>query len=234
MAALIVGLAVLATLPILQFLSLGYLLESAGRIARERRLASGFGGRAQGGPSGRAGVGGVAGAVAAARGVVAVGFRAADRAGQPRRSWLVAGAVGAQRVAGRSRDRRLLARRRVAALSLAAADLAGAADRFAAGRTRTLATRSGISSSGCGCRTTSGWDCGDSWAAWRGCSCPISMLAAGAKAPLVGFVGALLLGNRDSVSALCASAVRGREPVAGDVSGPRQCAIIFAVRRWPF
>ena len=41
-AALVVGLAVLATLPILQFLSLGYLLESAGRIARERRLASGF------------------------------------------------------------------------------------------------------------------------------------------------------------------------------------------------
>jgi hypothetical protein len=41
-AALFVGLAVLATLPVLQFLSLGYLLEASGRVARERRLASGF------------------------------------------------------------------------------------------------------------------------------------------------------------------------------------------------
>jgi hypothetical protein len=39
---LIGALAVLAALPVLNFLSLGYLLEVAGRIARERRLRSGF------------------------------------------------------------------------------------------------------------------------------------------------------------------------------------------------
>lgn len=39
--SLIVALAVLATLPVLQFLSLGYLLEVGGRVVRERRLASG-------------------------------------------------------------------------------------------------------------------------------------------------------------------------------------------------
>lgn len=41
-ATLIGGLALLATLPILQFLSLGYLLESGGRIARSGRLRDGF------------------------------------------------------------------------------------------------------------------------------------------------------------------------------------------------
>jgi hypothetical protein len=39
---LIGALAVLAALPVLNVLSLGYLLEVAGRIARERRLRSGF------------------------------------------------------------------------------------------------------------------------------------------------------------------------------------------------
>jgi len=41
-AVLMVGLAVLAALPILQFLSLGYLLESGGRVARSGRLRDGF------------------------------------------------------------------------------------------------------------------------------------------------------------------------------------------------
>ncbi|MBI2827416.1 MAG: DUF4013 domain-containing protein [Planctomycetia bacterium] len=41
-AALVLGLAVLATLPVLQLLSLGYLLEASGRVARERRLTAGF------------------------------------------------------------------------------------------------------------------------------------------------------------------------------------------------
>ncbi|MBX9681200.1 MAG: hypothetical protein K2X38_20790 [Gemmataceae bacterium] len=39
---LIGGLAFLATIPILQFLSLGYLLESGGRIARSGRMRDGF------------------------------------------------------------------------------------------------------------------------------------------------------------------------------------------------
>jgi hypothetical protein len=39
---LIVALSILATLPIAQFLSLGYLLEVGGRIVRERRVSSGF------------------------------------------------------------------------------------------------------------------------------------------------------------------------------------------------
>ncbi len=39
---LIGGLAVLATLPVLQFLSLGYFLEAGGRIARTGRIGGGF------------------------------------------------------------------------------------------------------------------------------------------------------------------------------------------------
>jgi len=39
---LCIGLAVLAALPVLQFLSLGYLLEAGGRIARTGRLRDGF------------------------------------------------------------------------------------------------------------------------------------------------------------------------------------------------
>lgn len=42
LASLMLGLALLATLPILQFLSLGYLLEASGRIARTQRLRNGF------------------------------------------------------------------------------------------------------------------------------------------------------------------------------------------------
>lgn len=40
--SLVLGLAVLATFPVLQFLSLGYLLEAAGRISRTGRLREGF------------------------------------------------------------------------------------------------------------------------------------------------------------------------------------------------
>src|SRR5213079_2994884 len=39
---LAIGLAVLAALPVLQFLSLGYLLEAGGRVARSGRLRDGF------------------------------------------------------------------------------------------------------------------------------------------------------------------------------------------------
>jgi hypothetical protein len=41
-AVLTIGLAVLAALPVLQFLSLGYLLEAGGRVARTGRLRDGF------------------------------------------------------------------------------------------------------------------------------------------------------------------------------------------------
>lgn len=41
-ATLTVGLAVLAAIPVVQFLSLGYLLEASGRIARSGRLRDGF------------------------------------------------------------------------------------------------------------------------------------------------------------------------------------------------
>jgi len=41
-ASLLVGLAVFAALPVLQLLTLGYLLESAGRIARTGRFSEGF------------------------------------------------------------------------------------------------------------------------------------------------------------------------------------------------
>ena len=42
LASLIVCLSILATLPLLQFLSLGYLLESSGRVIRTGRLRDGF------------------------------------------------------------------------------------------------------------------------------------------------------------------------------------------------
>jgi hypothetical protein len=41
-AVLMVGLAILAALPVLQFLSLGYLLEAGARVARSGRLRDGF------------------------------------------------------------------------------------------------------------------------------------------------------------------------------------------------
>lgn len=52
MASLVAGLALLATLPIAQFLSLGYLLEASGRIARTRKFRSGFIGIAKAGQIG--------------------------------------------------------------------------------------------------------------------------------------------------------------------------------------
>lgn len=42
MVMLIVGLAVVAAIPIVQFLSLGYLLEAGGRVARTGKLRAGF------------------------------------------------------------------------------------------------------------------------------------------------------------------------------------------------
>jgi len=41
-AALLVGLAIVASIPVLQLLSLGYLLEASGRISRSGRLRDGF------------------------------------------------------------------------------------------------------------------------------------------------------------------------------------------------
>ena len=42
LGALVLGLAVAASIPIVQFLSLGYLLEASGRIARTGRFSAGF------------------------------------------------------------------------------------------------------------------------------------------------------------------------------------------------
>jgi len=42
LASLIVGLSILATLPLLQFMSLGYLLEASGRVIRSGRIRDGF------------------------------------------------------------------------------------------------------------------------------------------------------------------------------------------------
>ncbi len=54
---LIVGLSVLATIPVLQFLSLGYLLEVSGRVARSGSLRQGFVGIRQAARLGRIAVG---------------------------------------------------------------------------------------------------------------------------------------------------------------------------------
>jgi hypothetical protein len=42
LVSLVLGLSILASLPILQFLSLGYLLDSSARVARSGRLRDGF------------------------------------------------------------------------------------------------------------------------------------------------------------------------------------------------
>ena len=55
--SLIVGLSVLATIPIVQLLSLGYLLEVSGRVARVGRLSAGFVGIRKAARLGRAAVG---------------------------------------------------------------------------------------------------------------------------------------------------------------------------------
>jgi hypothetical protein len=54
---LIVGLSVLATIPVVQMLSLGYLLEVSGRIARSGRLRAGFVGTRKAARLGRIAVG---------------------------------------------------------------------------------------------------------------------------------------------------------------------------------
>jgi hypothetical protein len=42
LASLLLGLAILASIPVIQFLTLGYLLEASGRVARSGRLRDGF------------------------------------------------------------------------------------------------------------------------------------------------------------------------------------------------
>ena len=56
-ASLVVGLSVVATIPGVQLLSLGYLLEVSGRVARERSLSAGFVGVRQAARWGRIAVG---------------------------------------------------------------------------------------------------------------------------------------------------------------------------------
>lgn len=56
-ATLIVGVSILATIPIVQLLSLGYLLEVSGRVAREGRLRAGFVGVRQAARLGRIALG---------------------------------------------------------------------------------------------------------------------------------------------------------------------------------
>ena len=158
LVSLVVALAVLATLPVLQFLSLGYLLEVGGRVVRERRLASGIVGVRK-----AARVGGVV----LGAWLVLLPLRFASlmvdsarliAAGQPGRSGLDVGAMDPRAALDRPFDWRAVARRPTAGFSLAPADSAGKAT----GRARRLprgATRFGSTLSACGCHIISGWDC---------------------------------------------------------------------------
>lgn len=56
-ATLIVGLSILATIPVVQLLSLGYLIEVSGRVAREQRVRAGFVGVRQAARLGRMALG---------------------------------------------------------------------------------------------------------------------------------------------------------------------------------
>ena len=83
-AVLMVGLAVLAALPVLQFLSLGYLLEAGGRVARTGRLRDGFIGVRLAARLGGVVLGSLAAAAAGALRRRAGPRGAGDRSGRPR------------------------------------------------------------------------------------------------------------------------------------------------------
>lgn len=191
-AALIVGLSFLATYPLLQMLSLGYLLEASGRVARTGRLRDGF-----------------------------VGVRKASRLGSMVfGAWLVllplrfvsTLATSARLIDAESRAARGWAIALWVLTALAVAHIVGACWR--GGRVRHFLwprpirmLKSVFRPGAYGETRDAVWDFVVSlrlpyyfWLGLRGFAggliwlfIPITLLAAGLKAPLLGFIGALLL-----------------------------------------
>jgi uncharacterized membrane protein len=88
MVSLVLGLSILAALPVLQFLSLGYLLESSARVARSGRLRDGLIGVRTAGRIGGAAVGVVASLIPLwIAGLYAESAAIIDPGGQVERTW---------------------------------------------------------------------------------------------------------------------------------------------------
>ena len=172
-ASLVVGLSVLAALPIAQFLSLGYLLEASGKVAKGGRLRDGWIGVRR-----AARVGGVVagawlsllpGRLASS---LATSAELIDPDGPVARAWrgILAVVVLATlvHVAGSCARGGAAPPFRLAAGD---PDLAGRAAPARGGSTSRPATRPGRSSRGSACRITSGWASSDSWARRPGWPC---------------------------------------------------------------
>ena len=158
LASLLVGLSTLAALPLVQFLSLGYLLESSARVARSGRLRDGFIGVRR-----AARVGGIAAGIWLATvpawlvGTVARSAELIDPGGRAARGWR-AGLIVAGRPHGLPRPGGLRPRRPAAALPLAVRPSFLADPPAPRGRpVRRVARRLlGVRWPRCGCRITSG------------------------------------------------------------------------------
>ncbi len=158
-AALIVGLSVLATIPIVQLASLGYLLEASGRVVRSGHVGDGFVGVRQAAQLGRIALGvmllliplWIASSLRFSAVLIDPESRAAF--GWTVAVGMIAALVTFQIVTGCLRGAKLrhfLVPRPVLGLRVLCR-----ADSYAR-----RATGCGISSSDCGCRITSGWGCG--------------------------------------------------------------------------
>ena len=193
--SLVVGLSVLAALPVAQFLSLGYFLESSARVARTGRLRDGLIGVRR-----AARIGGVVlGSLLSLlplwlAGSYAQSAELIDPGGTVAHRWRVVLAV-VTALTFIQHHRRPVREADACGISSGrwASVLAGPRDSDQGGFTPEPATASGSSSPRSGCLITSGWGLSASWARWPGWSCRPSLIAASGRFPSSGFLGALLL-----------------------------------------
>ena len=193
--SLVLGLSMLAALPVVQFLSLGYFLESSARVARSGRIRDGFVGVRK-----AARVGGVtAGIWLSLVPTWLVGIvRPLGRVDQPRRQQRDPLAHRADRGdrAGAAAYRRVVPSRRadpVFSLAVRPSLLAGAPAARKEGCTARPATGSGRSRRACAFPITSDWGWSVSLARWPGLPFRALLIAAVGVAPLLAPIGMLLL-----------------------------------------
>ncbi len=228
-ATLFVGLAVLATLPVLQLMSLGYLLEAGSRIARTGRITAGL----------------ISVRKAARFGGIVLGTwlllwplrfvsllsssAQLDRAGRPRRKVLDACIVDPDRFVCVACRWRMLARRAVAQLLLAATDPPGSrtarARRLRPGPRCRVEFRPRLAAAVLFLARPARFLGGLAWLI-----VPISLLAAGSRALALGFSWGATAGRGGALPALCAGTLRGRKSLVGDVRAARGAARPFSPR----
>ena len=223
-ASLVVGLSALAAIPVAQFLSLGYLLEASGRVARSGRLRDGWIGVRRAARVGGIVAGCLALAPAGPAGLVAGDLGRADRPRRPGRPG--AGGPGcwslAVLTAGRTSSRPAPGGagsgtspgRRGASSGWPGGSGGGALRRVPR---RDLGVRRGAPAPALfparGC-----WGSSGRWPGWR-CRSPCWRSGGGSRRPGArsGRSGA---GDRGAVAAVPAGPVRGRGAVRGPVRGP--------------